>query len=150
MSRNNKKSSYNRQKGVRFMPLDTKSLPATIPSSTPLPKLDVADVGCKVVRKKVDSVILYEIKENELDVLEKGRQSDIFLNFSIFCFSTMLSCFVALLTSNFDNNFTRMAFFCVVVIGFVLGLILSILWWRGKDSVKDAVKIIRERKSDSD
>ena len=129
-------------------PTQKQTLPAVLPP--PAPKLDVADVGCKVVRKKVDSVILYEVKENELDKLEKGRQSDIFLNFSIFCYSVMLTCFVSLLTSTFNNDFSKIAFFCVVVIGAIIGTILLILWWKSKDSVKDIIKIIRARKSDSD
>lgn len=138
-------------KKLRNKILASRTIPkTTLPAvlNTPSPKLDIADEGCKVVRKKVTSVILYEVKENELDVLEKGRQSDIFLNFSIFCYSTMLTCIASLFTSTFDNEFYKIAFFCVTVIGAILGTILLILWWKGKDSVKDIIKTIRARKSD--
>ncbi|MFV0587151.1 hypothetical protein [Bacteroides reticulotermitis] len=133
------------------------------PSKTPLPadssqsaildnrnssKEEIDIGGCRVTRKRVEEVVLYEVKENELDTLEKGKQNDIYLNFAIFCFSIMMSCLAALITSDFKYDFAQTAFFCMVAIGGIIGTILLFLWWRGKDSIKEIVKTIRERSSE--
>lgn len=99
----------------------------------------------KVFHARVDSVILYEIKENELDILEKGSQADIFLNFAIFLLSIAISCLLSLCTAKFDNDIIATVFVCLTIIGFIGGVLLLILWWRGKSTIKSVIKSIRDR-----
>ena len=54
-----------------------------------------------VRRGRVGSVDLYEVKEHELELLEKGSTATLQFNFAIFLFSTAITCIVALVTSNF-------------------------------------------------
>ena len=54
-------------------------------------KSPVSDEKHLVVRRgRVDSVDLYEVKENELELLEKGAPATLQLNFAIFLYSLNL------------------------------------------------------------
>ena len=50
------------------------------------------ELGEKLIvrRGRVDSVDLYEVKENELELLEKGSPASLQLNFSIFLLTSVL------------------------------------------------------------
>ena len=59
------------------------------------------DLGEKIIvrRGRVDSVDLYEVKKNELELLEKGAPESLQLNFSIFLFSIAFSAIITLTTA---------------------------------------------------
>ena len=50
----------------------------------------------RVRRGRVESVDLYEIKDTELDTLEKGTPADLQLNFAIFLLSLAFSAIASL------------------------------------------------------
>ena len=98
-----------------------------------------------VRRGRVDSVDIYEIKEQELDILERGSPADIQLNFSIFSLSTAITCIVALATSSFDSRITETVFITVSVAGVLAGLYLLLSWWQVRSSTTDVIARIRKR-----
>jgi hypothetical protein len=99
-----------------------------------------------IKRGRVDSLSIYEIREDELNTIEKGSNSSIYLNFSIFLISIGISFLIALLTSDYKDKILTFTIFCVVTgIGFIIGLFLLILWLREKDDFKDVIKNIKER-----
>jgi hypothetical protein len=104
-----------------------------------------AEKTLKVRRGRVDSVDLYEIKENELDILEKGESSSIYLNFSIFLLSISATGIVALCTATFKNDLTKYSFLFVSILGIIIGLLLLALWYKERKSIITIVKRIRER-----
>lgn len=113
---------------------------------TPQPQHNnVEEKPLRVRRGRVDSVDLYEIKENELEILEKGEPFSVYLNFSIFLLSAAITGIVALCTATFKNDITKYSFLFVSILGIIIGLLLLILWYRGRKSVKSIFKKIRER-----
>jgi len=112
---------------------------------TPQPSHNVEEKALRVRRGRVDSVDLYEIKENELEILEHGEPSSVYLNFSIFLLSIAITSVLALCTATFKNDLTKYSFLFVCILGFIIGLFLLILWYKGRKSVKSIIRKIRER-----
>ncbi len=99
----------------------------------------------QIRRGRVDSVDLYEVKENELEILENGEPTGIYLNFSIFLYSLSFSSILALCTATFSNSFIQNAFIFTSIIGILGGTLLIILWWRGRKSIRLIIKTIKDR-----
>lgn len=98
----------------------------------------------------VESVDLYEIKDSELDALEKGTSAELQLNFSIFLLSIAFSAITSLLTASFADSTIKTTYVVVAVVGTLLGLYLMIAWWRAKNEVKILCKTIRLRISQTE
>lgn len=100
----------------------------------------------RIRRGRVDSVDIYEIKDSELDLLEKGSPSGLYLNFSIFLLSIAFSALTALCTTtSFKDTLIQTVFVVVMVVGFILGVFFLILWYRGRQDVAEVIKEIRNR-----
>ena len=99
----------------------------------------------RIRRGRVASVDLYEIKDSELDLLEKGSPADLQLNFSIFLLSVAVSAICALATATFSNNTVQTVFIVATVVGLLLGVYLLIAWWRNRTSLKVVADKIRQR-----
>lgn len=102
-------------------------------------------VQVRIIRGRVDSVRLYEVKENELDILENGEPTGLYLNFAIFLFSLASSGILALCTATFKSYLIENTFLFVSIIGLLGGLFLSILWYRGRKSIKSIISTIKDR-----
>jgi hypothetical protein len=99
----------------------------------------------RVRRGRVDSVDLYEIKDSELDLLEKGSPSDLHLNFAIFLLSIAFSAICALATATFESETIKTSFLVVTVVGILVGAYLFIAWLRDRQDRKELCRIIRRR-----
>ncbi len=102
----------------------------------------------RVIRGKVGSVSLYEITDSELDLLDKGSPSSIFLNFAIFLFSIGISFLVTLLSAPITDIKTFTTFLVFTIIGLLGGLLLFIIWWRMKGEVSVVIGKIKSRIAD--
>lgn len=103
------------------------------------------DTELRIRRGRVDSVDLFEIKESELDLLEKGSPAGLQLNFAIFLISLAFSASAAVATASFRNSRIETVFIIVIVVGFLLGAYLFIAWFRTRSAVKDVCADIRRR-----
>jgi hypothetical protein len=99
----------------------------------------------RVRRGRVDSVNLYEVKENELEILENGEQTGIQLNFSIFLLSIAFSGILTLCSATFKSPLLQNTFLFATIIGIVMGLYLLLIWWRGRNSIKTVIQTIKDR-----
>ena len=99
----------------------------------------------RIRRGRVESVDLYEIKDSELDLLEKGSPADLQLNFAIFLLSSAISAICTLATATFSNTTIQTVFIVVTVVGLLLGVYLLIAWWRNRTSLKSVADRIRQR-----
>lgn len=106
---------------------------------------DIDDSKPFVRRGRVESVDLYEIKDSELDLLERGSPAALQLNFAIFLLSIAFSSIVCLLTTTFTNKTIQIVFIVVSVVGILLGAYLMIAWYRTKSEVGDLCDKIRGR-----
>ena len=109
------------------------------------PKRTTSEKELRVRRGRVASVDLYEIKDSELDLLEKGAPSGLYLNFSIFLLSISFSAIAALSTATFSSGKIETLFMIIAVVGMIGGLLLLLLWWRNRKSVFCVVEEIRKR-----
>ena len=105
------------------------------------------DLGEKLVvrRGRVDSVDLYEVKENELELLEKGSPAGLQLNFSVFLLSIAFSAILTLATATVKWPIMETVFVVVAVIGIFLGLYLLISWWKTRTSIASIIAVVRDR-----
>ncbi len=99
----------------------------------------------RVRRGRVDSVNLYEVKENELEILANGEPTSIQLNFAIFLLSIAFSGIMTLCSATFSSTLLQNAFLFSTIIGCIVGFYLLIIWWRGRKSIKSVIKTIKDR-----
>jgi len=111
--------------------------------NTPSPHTDSKPLEVRCGRVK--SVDLYEIKDSELDLLEKGSPADIQLNFAIFLLSLASSNIASLCTATFKSDMVQIVFIMVTVVGVFMGLYLLISWWRTRTSISKVVGLIKGR-----
>ena len=102
-----------------------------------------------VHRRKLISVTIYDVTESELLILEKGTDASIWLNFLIGSFSVAVSFLVSLLTAKWEDGFsvTQVVFICVTIIMFVVSVICTVFWIRGRGAHKTTINAIKERKA---
>ncbi len=96
-------------------------------------------------RGRVDSLNIYEVKEHELELLEKGAGGTLQFNFAIFLFSTALTCIAAIATADFKWDLAKTIFTFIIVVGLLFGSYLMLNWWRTRTSLKEIVSVIRSR-----
>jgi hypothetical protein len=104
-----------------------------------------SEKSLRVRRGRVDSVNLYEVKENELELLENGEPTSLQLNFAIFLLSLAFSGILTLCTATFSIPILQTTFLLVTIVGTLLGLYLLLMWWRGRKSIKQTIKTIKDR-----
>ena len=110
------------------------------------PKETSGETPLRIRRGRVDSVDLYEIKDTELELLQRGSPAGIYLNFSIFLLSMALTALAALCTATaFKDEPIRTVFIVVTVIGLIFGALLMILWHTGRRNVSEVIRGIRDR-----
>ena len=90
-------------------------------------------------------VDLYEVKEHELELLEKGVGGTLQFNFAIFLFSTAFTCIAAIATADFKWDLAKTIFTFIIVVGLLFGSYLMLNWWRTRTSLKEIVSVIRSR-----
>lgn len=113
-----------------------------------VPIVSENSTGGTTVRKYVvDEVVIYEVKESELDELERGSQSDLYLEFAIACISTFISFLIAIFTVEFPKNSnTEVIFVCVDVIMALAGAIFISLWYRQRKDKSKVIEAIKKRR----
>lgn len=99
----------------------------------------------RIRRGRVESVDLYEIKDSELEILERGSPADLQLNFAIFLLSLSFTGVCTLATATFEKPRIEQAFLIVTVAGALLGAYLLISWFRNRTSLRVLCKRIRQR-----
>ena len=99
----------------------------------------------RIVRGRIDSLSLYEITDHELNVLEKGSPSSLYLNFGIFLMTVGLSFLAATLTTNIESMRVFNVFVIVSALGMIGGIFLVVLWYRLRGDLTDVASKIRGR-----
>lgn len=99
----------------------------------------------RVRRGKVNSVIIYEVREDELRVIEQGGAAADKLNFAIGLISSAVTALVTVLSTDVKSEYAKIFFVALVLIGFILGGYFFISWSRDKKPVPEVVAEIRKR-----
>ena len=96
-------------------------------------------------RARLDNLTIYEISESELTIIEKGSPDSIYLTISIALISSALALLCSIILTEIKSNTVLFSFISLVVVGFVVGGILLLLWKRSSNSVTECVITIRRR-----
>lgn len=105
------------------------------------------NLGEKLIvrRGRVDSVDLYEVKENELELLEQGSPASLQLNFSIFLLSVAFSAILTLTTATVKIPIFETVYVVIAIVGLLIGLFLLLSWLRTRKTIAKTVANIRNR-----
>ena len=104
-----------------------------------------SDEKLLIRRGRVDSLNIYEVKELELELLEKGAAGSLQLNFAIFLFSIASTCIAAVATADFKSDLVESIFVFTIVVGFIFGTYLMLSWWRTRQSITKVISTIKSR-----
>lgn len=111
-------------------------------------KSDTSSGEVQIKRARVDSLIIYEITESELDTLINGTHSSIFLNICISSFSFFISFIISLFTASFENRETvKTVFIAITVFTFMFSVIYLIRWLFAKKDLKSIITKIKNRRT---
>lgn len=100
----------------------------------------------RIKRARYDSLELFDVSENELTIIERGSPSSTYLNFAIFLLSIAISFLTTLLTVNLSENLILFTIFTVIcVLGFMVGIFLTIIWYKNKNEFDEVIQKIRKR-----
>jgi hypothetical protein len=104
-----------------------------------------AEPKVQIRRAPVDSLILYDVTEDELELLATGSPSGLHLNFGIFLLSVASSLLISILTTQIESARVFTVFVVIVVVGFIAGGYMMFSWHRAHKSTRDVIKRIRDR-----
>lgn len=100
-----------------------------------------------IIRHRIEMFETYEVKSEELEDLSKNSNSDLFLEFGIFCGSVFSSFLCSLLVLDFNTSpIAFYSYICICVLSFILFLLFACLWYRMRKKKNDIIKAIKSRK----
>jgi hypothetical protein len=107
---------------------------------------DQAERSVNITRGLVDSLTFYEVTEDELEILENGPTSTIYLNVSIALLSVGISTLTSMvLNSVFPNVYVFAGFLVVTIVSLILGIVFAIVWYRSRGSYATTITRIKNR-----
>jgi hypothetical protein len=105
-----------------------------------------SDFGPEIRRIRYRELTLFEITEDELELLERGSPDSIRLNLAVALLSAATSFFASLLTADFSEaERTFIVFVVLTVVSAVVGVVLLVLWYVSRRSVSQVLRRIRDR-----
>ena len=99
----------------------------------------------EIRRARFDRLTIYEISDSELEILERGSPVSIYLNFAIFLLSSAISVTVTLLVTEIESDRMYEFFVVVTVVGYIIGALFLLLWWKDYRSLLKVADTIRRR-----
>ena len=99
----------------------------------------------RVRRARVGHINVYEVKEEELEILEKGTPITTYLTFAVFFLTSAITCFASLMTADFTRDLEKGVFIVVCIFSLIFGLFFLFMWKRSKTPISDVVERIRSR-----
>ncbi|MBN2424519.1 MAG: hypothetical protein JXB44_05810 [Calditrichaceae bacterium] len=99
----------------------------------------------RIIRGQVDSLSLFEITDYELEILEQGTPNSLYLNFAVFFISMAVSFLTSLMTIEISDIRIFIIFTLLTIVGFSIGVILLILWYRGRTKISNVIDKIKAR-----
>lgn len=99
-----------------------------------------------IITGRIDSWKSYEVKEEELETIEKGSPTATYFNISIALLTTAISFLTTLILVDLSSRPKVFIIFSLLtIVGFIVGGILLLLWSQTKNDVKIVCKKIRDR-----
>jgi len=99
----------------------------------------------KIKRARLGSLNIFEVTEAELEIIEKGSPTSIYLNFAIFLLTIASQSLITLLTVKGQSTTVVSIFAISCGVGFLLGSLLLILWYQHRGDFTKSIRKIRDR-----
>ncbi|MGB4767680.1 MAG: hypothetical protein WBP22_00315 [Candidatus Saccharimonas sp.] len=96
---------------------------------------------------RLGSIQVYQITEDELNMIEMGTPNSNYLNFSVALLSVFISFLITLLTTKIEDDRVFNFFLLTAIVTVIIGVILLIIWLKSRYSSRNIFKKIRARKS---
>jgi hypothetical protein len=101
----------------------------------------------KINKYHVDSINIYEITEEELDIAKNGSVWSVYLNIAISSISFFISFLISLLTCDFSNKeIIKNVFISSSVVFFIVAIVFFILWIVNKKNSNNVFDKVKNRK----
>ena len=101
--------------------------------------------GVKINRGKLGSISLYEVTENELNLLERGSPASTYLNFSIGLSSVGISFLISIFSTKIENIKIYVVFWVVTLITIIAGVVLFVVWRQANKATENVIQRIKNR-----
>lgn len=109
--------------------------------------MNTTDDEISISRARLDSITVYDVMEEELEIIEAGSPSSLYLNFAIALLSICASLIPTLMLTKIEDTRVFLSFFAVCIVTGIIGVILLIMWYRSNKNVKTIFSKIRSRKA---
>ncbi|HEX4054117.1 MAG TPA: hypothetical protein VHX86_07620 [Tepidisphaeraceae bacterium] len=113
--------------------------------TAPIDATNSGEKSPRIQRGRIDSLSVYEVTDYELGILEHGSPSSTYLNFALPLISQAIALLIVLITQKIDSQKVFTILVVLTVVGFVVGSLLMVIWWRTRTSVKGVIAKIRSR-----
>ncbi len=101
--------------------------------------------GVKINRGKLGSISLYEVTEDELNLLERGSPASTYLNFSIGLLSVGISFFLSIFSTKIDDIKIYVVFWVIALVTTIAGIVLFVVWRQANKSTENVIQRIKNR-----
>lgn len=98
-----------------------------------------------IYRGRVESIVIFDVLEHELDIIENGETHKTFGRWGPNLLFFSLSLFVTWLTGDFTYEFPNLIILLGGFTGTIVGVILIIISKENRKSVKTIINMIRQR-----
>ena len=98
----------------------------------------------------MDSIVVYDVTDQELKELERGGDGGLYLNVALALASVAISFLIALTSTTITSNRQFTVFVVITIVGFIGAAVLALLWWNCRKSVSQLVKDIKARMPSGD
>lgn len=99
----------------------------------------------RAIHHRMDDIEIFPITKEQLDALERGAVSDLFLEIGLCLVSVFASFLCSLIVLDFTTSPKAFDFFMVIcIVSGISSIIMFLLWWRNR---KDKNKLITKIKS---
>jgi hypothetical protein len=95
---------------------------------------DQAEGQVNINRARLGSLTLYDVTEDELDMLQNGPSNGIWLNMACALIPVSVTLTATLMTVNILSTRTFIVFVIVTVLTGLTGIIAAIVWYSGRRS----------------
>lgn len=99
----------------------------------------------RILRAPVGSIRIYEVKDSELETLEKEGSAATQLNFAVAAFSVAFSAFGTLVTATIESDLIETFYVVAVVAGLSMGTYCLVQWKQSRASIRKVIADIRNR-----
>lgn len=110
-----------------------------------MPNENEQSTGVKINRGKLGSISLYEVTEDELNILERGSPSSTYLNFSIGLLSIGISFFISIFSTKIDDLKVYAVFWIIALVTTIAGIVLFVVWRQANKATENVIQRIKNR-----